>query len=125
MSTIVSPEAESIQTSMTSEALNLLHNQINRDVDPFDDLSKFRLQKLANAAEKAFAERTLLLDMNRLLLEQDNESRSRMSTKSTVIDKAKVMSYEDIVEAQKKRDAKEAKPKGGTQCSGTKKSTNI
>jgi hypothetical protein len=65
--------------------------------------------------EKAFAERALL-DENRLLFEQNNESNCRQSTRSTVVGKAKVMSYEDIVEAQTKRDAKEAVPvtgKGG------------
>ena len=40
--------------------------------------------------------------------EQNNESKSRKSTRSTVVGKAKVMNYEDIVEAQAKRDAKEA-----------------
>ena len=39
---------------------------------------------------------------------QNNESNCRQSTRSTVVGKAKVMSYEDIVEAQAKRDAKEA-----------------
>ena len=57
---------------------------------------------------KAFAERALLLNENRLLFEQNNESNCRQSTRSTVVGKAKVMSYEDIVEAQAKRDAKEA-----------------
>ena len=39
---------------------------------------------------------------------QNNESNCRQSTRSTVVGKAKVMNYEDIVEAQAKRDAKEA-----------------
>jgi len=73
-----------------------------------DDASKIRLQKLGTAAKRAFAECALLLDENRLLFEQNNEARSRISAKSTVVGKAKVMSYEDIVEAQKKRDAKDA-----------------
>jgi hypothetical protein len=34
--------------------------------------------------------------------------RVRVSTKSTVIGKAKIMSYDDIVKAQRKRDAKDA-----------------
>lgn len=37
-----------------------------------------------------------------------NESRSRASVRSAVIGTAKVMSYEDLVQAQKKRDAKDA-----------------
>lgn len=73
-----------------------------------DKPSKPCLRKLANAAEKAFAERALLLDENRLLFQQNNERESRQSTRSTVVGKAKVMSREDIVEAQAKRDAKEA-----------------
>jgi hypothetical protein len=70
-----------------------------------DKRSKLRLQKLANVAKNAFSERALL-DENKLLFEQNNESRTRASTRSTVIGKAKVMGYEDLVEAQRKRDAK-------------------
>jgi hypothetical protein len=70
--------------------------------------SKERLRRLANAAQKSFAECALLLDKNRLLFEQNNESDCRQSTRSTVVGKAKVMSYEDIVEVQAKRNAKEA-----------------
>jgi hypothetical protein len=73
-----------------------------------DKPSKQRLQKLANAAQKSFAECALLLDENRLLFQQNNERDCRQSTRSTVVGKAKVMSYEDIVEAQARRDAKEA-----------------
>lgn len=51
--------------------------------------------------------RPTALDENRLLFEQNSESRTRASTKSTVIGRAKVMSYEDIVEAQRRRAAKE------------------
>lgn len=39
--------------------------------------------------------------------EQNNESNCRQSTQSTVVGKVKVMGYEDIVEAQAKRDAKD------------------
>ena len=55
--------------------------------DAQDGPSKHRLQKLANAAQKAFAERALLLDENRLLFEQNNESNCRQSTRSTVVGK--------------------------------------
>jgi hypothetical protein len=66
------------------------------------------LQKLTSAAQKSFAECALLLDENRLLFEQNNESNCRKSVRSTKVGEAKVMSYDDIVEAQAKRDAKEA-----------------
>lgn len=50
----------------------------------------------------------LLFNENRLLVEQNNESNSRRSIRSTMVGKAKVMSYEDTEEAQVKRDVKEA-----------------
>ena len=40
--------------------------------------------------------------------EQNNESKSRKLTRSTVVGKVKVMGHENIIEAQAKRDAKEA-----------------
>jgi hypothetical protein len=63
---------------------------------------------LANAAENAFADRAILLDENLLLFEQNNEKITRKSVKATVVGSARVLSYEDIVEAQKQRDIKEA-----------------
>jgi hypothetical protein len=44
------------------------------------------------------------------LFEQKDESNCHKSTRSTVVGKAKVMSYEDIIKAQAKRDAKDALP---------------
>jgi hypothetical protein len=63
---------------------------------------------LVDAAENAFAERAILLDENLLLFEQNNEKTTRTSIEATVVGTAKVMSYEDIVEAQQKRDMKDA-----------------
>jgi hypothetical protein len=55
-----------------------------------------------------FAERALLQDQNRFLSRMNNEAKVRRSTKSVVLGKVKVMSYEDIEEARAKRAAKEA-----------------
>jgi len=63
---------------------------------------------MANAAENAFTDRAILLDENLLLFEQNNEKATRKSIKATVVGSARVMSYEDIVEAQKQRDIKDA-----------------
>ncbi|KAJ9494811.1 hypothetical protein H2202_009712 [Exophiala xenobiotica] len=87
--------------------------EVNRDHIIIPQLSKAprdlnQFQKLANAAEKAFADRALLLDEIRLLFEQNNENTARSSVKSIVVGTAKVMSYDDMVKAQQKRDAKEA-----------------
>ena len=98
---------------MTLEALVPLRNQIEQENHNLDNQSKHRLQKLANTAEKAITERDLLLDENKILCDQNNEVRVRVSTKSTMIGKAKIMSYEDLVEAQQKRDMKVATRYGG------------
>jgi hypothetical protein len=63
---------------------------------------------LGNAAENVFAGRAILLDENLLLFEQNYEKATRKSIKATVVGSARVLSYEDIVKAQKQRDIKEA-----------------
>jgi hypothetical protein len=65
------------------------------------------LQKFANAANISFAERALQRDQIRFLYKVNNETKVRRSTKSVVLGKAKVMSYEDLEEARAKRAAKE------------------
>jgi hypothetical protein len=64
--------------------------------------------ELANIAENAFTNRAILLDENLLLFEQNNEKATRKSIRAIVVGSARVMSYEDIIEAQKQRDIKEA-----------------
>ena len=76
---------------------------------------------MGNAAEKAFAQCALLRDENKLLFEQNNDAKSRVAAKSTVVGKAKVMSYEDIVEAQKLRDAKDASAESRARQSSKRK----
>ena len=101
------PQDEILQTPVTAEALTSLHNLVKQNAHTLDDTSKRYQQKLANAAQNSFAECALLLDENRLLFEQNNESESRKSVRSTVVGKAKVMSYEDIIQAKLKRDVKD------------------
>jgi hypothetical protein len=88
-----------------------LRRQIDKSIAQSRELDspcRLNIQKLANAAENAFAEQAILLDKNLLLFEQNNEKATRKSIKATVVGSARVMSYEDIVEAQKQRDIKEA-----------------
>jgi hypothetical protein len=66
-----------------------------------------RVQKLASAAKISFAKQSLLQDHNRLLYRINSEAKVRRSTRSLVIGKAKVMSYEDLDEARVARAAKD------------------
>jgi DDE superfamily endonuclease len=104
-----------ISTPTTSQNLALLRQEVHSDLEkggPLDTPSKLRIYKLANAAEVGFAERSLLLDENELLFEQNNEAERRKSVKSKVIGTAKVLSYEDLVQAELDRDMKEAAGRG-------------
>ncbi|KAI4192851.1 MAG: hypothetical protein LQ350_008549, partial [Teloschistes chrysophthalmus] len=79
------------------------------DAHGLDEISKQRLhrhvQKIASAARISFAECALLQDQNRLLAKINGEAKVRRSTKSLILGKAKVMSYEDLGEARAKRAA--------------------
>lgn len=96
-------------TPNTSDHFALLRSEVEQDTQSLDSVCKHRLQTLSRAAETVFAERALLLEENRILFKQNNEKTCRQSRGLTVIGHAKVMSYEDIVEAQKKRDMAVAK----------------
>jgi hypothetical protein len=93
---------ETPKTPKTFENLVLLRKNVEMSlirqevVDPYIKLS---IQKIVDAAENAFTERAILLDENMLLFEQNNEKTTRISIKATVMGTAKVLSYEDIVEA--------------------------
>jgi hypothetical protein len=93
-------------TPMTAEALTSLHNVIKQDTNVPDE-TRGRIQKLANAAQISFAERALLKDRNRFLFKINNEAKARRSTRSIVLGKAKVMSFEDLEEAKVRRAAKD------------------
>ncbi|KAF2807498.1 uncharacterized protein BDZ99DRAFT_465360 [Mytilinidion resinicola] len=112
----VSARVGAIEPSVTLTSLLSLIKQ-----DPHDETSKQRqqrlVQKLDNAAQISFAERTLQQDHIRLLAKMNNEAKVRRSTKSVVLGKAKVMSYKDI-EARAKRaeEAAAAQGKRGRRC---------
>lgn len=94
-------------TPVTTEAVVFLHNRIKQDTQALDQTNRQRLQrhvqKLASAAQISFAERALLQDQNRFLSEMNGEAKVRRSTKSQVLGKAKVMSFEDLEAARAKR----------------------
>jgi hypothetical protein len=83
-----------------------LRRAIEQNVHTLDDHSQQRLQKFANAAERAMSARDLLFHENSDLIKQNNESNARSPTKPTVVGKWIVMSFEEIIEARKKRDEK-------------------
>ncbi|KAL5350971.1 hypothetical protein ACLOAV_004544 [Pseudogymnoascus australis] len=59
-----------------------------------------RVQRLANSAQMPFAEKAPLREQNQASVTISNEFKARRSTR--LLEKAKMMSYEDIVEARAK-----------------------
>jgi hypothetical protein len=93
---------------VTSEGLTSLRRTIEQNIPALDDHSQQYLHKFANGAERAITARDLLFKGNMDLFKPNNKSNARASSSSTMVGKAKTLGYEDIKEAQKKRDEKEA-----------------
>ena len=101
-------------TPVTAEAFLALHNFIlERDAHALEDMGKQsierHLQKLTKGAQISIARGALQQERIRSLLKTNDEAKVRRATKSLVLGKAKVMSYEDLVEARAKRAEKDAR----------------
>ena len=106
-------EPQTPVTPVSAESFMLLQNLIiERDAHTLDETSKQNLarhlQKCTKAFQKSSAQSILQEDRIQFLTTINNEAKVRRSTKSLVLGKAKVMSYEDLVEARAKRVVKEA-----------------
>jgi hypothetical protein len=97
---------EYLVTPVTIEGLSSLHNLIKEDDCTSERLQR-RVQKLASAAQISFAKQHLLQDHKRLLAKINGEAKVRRSTKSVVLGKAKVMSFEDLEVTRVKRATKD------------------
>jgi hypothetical protein len=100
-------------TPVTAEAFASLRDIIlDRDAHAMDDAERQKLKrhldKLTRAAQTSIAEGALLQEDNRFVRKMNNEAKVRRSTKSLVLGKARVMSYEDLEAARLKRLQKEA-----------------
>jgi hypothetical protein len=99
-------------TPVSVEALISLQTKIVQDACTLDKKSKQdlerHLQKLTKAAGTFHAKSALQQDQISFLLKSNNESKARRATKSLVLGKAKVMSYDDLVAARAIRAEREA-----------------
>jgi len=109
------PQDEVLRTPVTpvsAEGLMSLQSLIiKRDANTLDETSKQsllrHLQKFTKATQACFAKGVLQQNQIQFLITLNNEAKVRRSTKSLILGKAKVMSYEDLKEAREKRDAKD------------------
>ena len=102
---------EALPTPVTpgsADALTSLLNMIEQ-IPETDRPRKEKLRKkVVNAAHISFAKNALLQDRNEFLAKINDEGKVRRSTRSEIIGKAKVMSYEDLQEARVERVTKKA-----------------
>jgi hypothetical protein len=116
-------------TPVTSAALILLQDLIKQDAHALDDMSKQCLlryvQKLINATNISLASHSLQRDQIQFMKRVNNEAKVRRSTKSLVLGKAKVISYEDLEEARAKRAVKEAAKAKGKGKRGRKRKSPV
>ncbi len=92
---------------MTWESLTYLWTKFEQET-ALNSPNKYRFQKLAYTTEKAFADRAIILDKNKLLFKQNNERTTRSSIRLTITGTAIIMTYEDVIKAQGKRNLKDA-----------------
>src|ERR1700742_4070718 len=79
-----------------------VRSKIEQDIHVLDGSGQHRLQKVLNTAEQSITRNALLGDQNRALLQQNDEKERRKEARRMKVGNAKVMSYEDIVEAQRR-----------------------
>lgn len=100
-------------TPVTAEAFMSLHNFIlEQHAQASDYVEKQGLQrhllKLTKAAQSSIVRSTLQQEQIQFLRKINNEGKVRRAERSTVLGKARVMSYEDLEGARKKRLEKES-----------------
>lgn len=106
-------EPQTPVTPVSAQAFISLQNLIiQHDAHTMNETSKQNLarhlQKYTKAFQKSFIKSILQIDQIQFLTTINNEAKVRRSTRSLVLGKAKVMSYEDLEEAQAKHAVKES-----------------
>jgi hypothetical protein len=116
-------------TPVTAAGVISLQSLIQQDAGASDEPRKRRLQrgvqKLASAAQIFFAKQCLLQDHNRLLAQVNNEAKVRRSTRSEILARAKVMSFQKLEEARAKRATKEKASAGKGNLKAGRKHTDL
>lgn len=101
---IVSPTmGASPTTPTTANALTLMAVSMEEDLSSVGMEAMGRNRKIIRGFEKTLAQCALLSANKRLLLEQNGEKKARVSARSTVVGGPKVLTYDDIVERQQRR----------------------
>jgi hypothetical protein len=69
---------------------------IEQNLDSFDPDTRYYTNKLANSTERVIIARGYFFEENSELLKQNNANNARVSRRSMIVRKVKIMSYEEI-----------------------------
>jgi hypothetical protein len=81
---------------------------MEQNLDSLDPDTRYYIDKLANSTERVITARDYLFEENSELLKQNNANNARVSRRSMVVGKAKIMSYEEIQQEIERREKAEA-----------------
>jgi hypothetical protein len=117
-------------TPVSAEAFLSLQNVIlDHNARALDRVSKQSLDrhvhKLTKAAQTSFARSALLQDQVKFLLRANNEAKLRRATASTVLGKAKEVSFEDLELERMKQAEKKAAEEGKKRTASARKRRKI
>lgn len=97
-----------LRTPVTFDEFISMRRFIEQNIHSLDPDTRCCIEKLAKSTERVITARDLLFQENEELIKQNNANSTRISRKSIVVGKAKVMSYEDIEKEIQRREEKEA-----------------
>lgn len=93
-----------LKTPTSASSLERMRGTLDYILDGMvDGDAKLHVQKIYNAAEQSLANCALLADENKSLFQQNCEKQARQAVRATIPGPAKIMTYEDILRAQKMR----------------------
>jgi len=109
-----------LSTPTSANGLKRMRGTLDEILDGLsNNKDKLCVQKVVNAAEQSFARCALLADENQSLILQNSEKKVRQAARATIAGPGKIMSYEDIVRAQKAREENGAKPRRNKRTRGS------
>ena len=111
-------------TSVTIEALILLHNLIKQKLDESNtNCIQRHIQKLASTVKISFVKQTLFQNQNWFLFKINNEVKVHHLIRSVILEKVKVMSYENLEKTWAKHAVKKKAITGKGKCNSKHKSS--
>lgn len=100
-------EPPPLRTPVTFDEATSMRGLIEQNLDSLDPDTRYYIDKLASSTERIFTASGYLFIENSQLLRQKNANNARISKRSMVVEKAKIMSHEEIQQEIDRREEAE------------------